>query len=405
MRSKQKKYDAAFKAKVAVEALKGESTVAELSSRYAVRANQISKWKREALKGYNAPTELVNIAIKILPQMFLPAKKKFCGELSKHNPKPVLDDQESFRYTIISLLGLTRAKLAGYEIYLDTESIYNGLFDSHNKLSLGDMGLMLWLDHRFEGKKSKDILNRLRTLLQNCNWHKINSWELAWLITGLTEHSFQSKGQGRDLTDSLVQYFLHNRSAPSGLFYYLGKGIRRRFPNFASQIYSIQALAKRARLASDKLAGERAIQITEKMYQLQRPNGGWPWIYDAQRGTVVEPFEIYSVHQDAMAPMAFHELKAATGVDADEIIQRGLNWLYGKNELGAYMIDNDDGLIYRSIRRISPFSKSALYTRALTSMVGMPLNKEPQKRTLEVNFTCRPYHLGWILEAWCERNL
>jgi transposase len=51
MRSMRKKYDAAFKAKVAVEAIKGESTVAELSSRYTVHANQISKWKREALKG------------------------------------------------------------------------------------------------------------------------------------------------------------------------------------------------------------------------------------------------------------------------------------------------------------------------------------------------------------------
>ena len=51
MRSMRKKYDAAFKAKVALEAIKGESTIAELSSRYEVHANQISKWKREALKG------------------------------------------------------------------------------------------------------------------------------------------------------------------------------------------------------------------------------------------------------------------------------------------------------------------------------------------------------------------
>ncbi|NIA11799.1 MAG: transposase [Nitrospiraceae bacterium] len=46
----RKKYDAAFKTKVAIEAIKGKSTVSELSSRYAVHANQISKWKSEALK-------------------------------------------------------------------------------------------------------------------------------------------------------------------------------------------------------------------------------------------------------------------------------------------------------------------------------------------------------------------
>jgi len=51
MRSMRKRYDAAFKAKVAVEAIKGEFTIAELSSRYRVHANQISRWKREALKG------------------------------------------------------------------------------------------------------------------------------------------------------------------------------------------------------------------------------------------------------------------------------------------------------------------------------------------------------------------
>jgi len=38
-----------FKAKVALEAIKGVSTVAELASRHKVHANQISQWKRQAL--------------------------------------------------------------------------------------------------------------------------------------------------------------------------------------------------------------------------------------------------------------------------------------------------------------------------------------------------------------------
>src|SRR5579859_5301966 len=38
-----------FKAKVALEAIKEQKTIAELSSIYAVHATQITKWKKKAL--------------------------------------------------------------------------------------------------------------------------------------------------------------------------------------------------------------------------------------------------------------------------------------------------------------------------------------------------------------------
>jgi putative transposase len=42
-----KNHEAAFKAKVALEALKGEKTMAELSSGYAVHPNQIRQWRQK----------------------------------------------------------------------------------------------------------------------------------------------------------------------------------------------------------------------------------------------------------------------------------------------------------------------------------------------------------------------
>ena len=43
---KRKKYGKEFKARVALEALKGEKTIAEISSEYEVHSNMVTKWKK-----------------------------------------------------------------------------------------------------------------------------------------------------------------------------------------------------------------------------------------------------------------------------------------------------------------------------------------------------------------------
>ncbi len=49
MSERRKKYTPAEKGKIALEAIKGELTLAQISAKYGVHASQINTWKKQAL--------------------------------------------------------------------------------------------------------------------------------------------------------------------------------------------------------------------------------------------------------------------------------------------------------------------------------------------------------------------
>ena len=51
MKKERRKFSAAFKAKVALEAIKEKETLQQLASKFEVHPNQITLWKKEFLEG------------------------------------------------------------------------------------------------------------------------------------------------------------------------------------------------------------------------------------------------------------------------------------------------------------------------------------------------------------------
>jgi hypothetical protein len=306
------------------------------------------------------------------------------------------------------LLGLTRGEQEGFKSGLDTCALESALLDRVESpdLRAGDIGLYLWSDARRSSGRSGRLLPLLERKLAAGGLDTLEGMEVAWIIIGLA-NTIAAGGDAaaEPLLKRALAQLLEGNAAQSGLFHHHGtEDLRRRFPNFATQIYGVLALAETARLELDGRALDAGRRAAEALLRLQLPDGGWPWIFDADRGRVVERYEVYSVHQDAMAPMGLLSLAEVSGERAyADAALRGLDWIHGNNELGADMVDTDARMIYRSIRRTKPWDRLVLVANTASSrFVGRPLRSGASKP--EINATCRPYHLGWILEGWCGRE-
>ena len=50
MKKQRKRYSADLKAKIALEAIKGQRTIQELASHYGIHPNQVTQWKKQLLE-------------------------------------------------------------------------------------------------------------------------------------------------------------------------------------------------------------------------------------------------------------------------------------------------------------------------------------------------------------------
>jgi hypothetical protein len=341
--------------------------------------------------------------------MFHPEQKLFCYRL-KRAPQGLIKDGNSFRYTVITLLGLHRAESAGLAHSFDTRIIFGDLISDTRKIdNAGDWGLLLWLSALYSPEELPLLTLRawLDTLLDRFqDVRECRTMELAWVLAALAHMRLADVtgvGDFSPLAFRTYGLLIKNQSA-EGIFghqapgkSYAGK-LRGRLGSFADQVYPVYALSKFAQAWGVDEAVGRARKCADSLCRLQGSMGQWWWHYDSASGRVVGKYPVFSVHQDGMAPMALFALSEVSGADYRAPVYRGLEWIYGANELGVALRDFSASTIWRCIgqNRLKRYSIEALCLAGMPHLPGR----------LEVLYECRPYHLGWLLYAFaaCEKD-
>ncbi len=268
---------------------------------------------------------------------------------------------------------------------------------------LGDTALVCWAAAESRGQDREHALGYLRQ--RAAGSRRPLTVEVAWTLAALSACCDDCRV--RTFAVATAERVLGAFKHEGGLFpHYLGSDsgpwYRRHVGSFADQIYPIQALARYHSATGDSRALRAATRCAEQMCDRQGKDGQWWWHYDVRTGGVIEGYPVYSVHQDAMAPMALMDLHEAGGPDHSEAIRRGVRWLDAPAEVRHSLIDEESAVIWRKVARTEP-RKAVRSVRALASRVHTGLRIGWLDRlcpATSVDYECRPYHLGWILYAW-----
>jgi hypothetical protein len=351
---------------------------------------------------------LNSLSVRALAAMFDDRRQLFCNRLVR-TEGGLRSEGLSHRYTLMTLMGLRRGEPFGLRSPFNTKVILNGLLKGTQWLdNIGDLGLLLWACALIAPERFEEIYHKLnvaaaidrdRLAIQGY------TMEMAWFLAGLAHGALA--GQRRipgleGLAERSYQLVCNNQGS-KGIFGHCAWGknsasaFRGRLGSFADQVYPIYALSKFGSAFAHDEALMRAQACAETMCSTQGPLGQWWWHYDSRVGCVSGKYPVYSVHQDAMAPMALFALSESCGGDYSTWIFKGLDWIYGQNELHFDLRDESAGIVWRCIY----LPKPAAYVEQAASLLGYgPLSMVPAR--LKVRFEDRPYHFGWVLYAFAN---
>ena len=107
---------------------------------------KINKHLTETQKCNNPfPQNIIELAVRGLENMYVPEKNLFCTR-AKRTEQGILKEGLSYRYTIISTLGLHQYETQGGKSPINIQVTLSFLIKRASEICyIGDLGLLLWL--------------------------------------------------------------------------------------------------------------------------------------------------------------------------------------------------------------------------------------------------------------------
>lgn len=355
---------------------------------------------------------------KTLAQMYDARIARFCAtsSLDGDGLASSWDNPLSVRYTINTLLGLARAELLDADTWQRLDPI-GAFLEAHDvgALNVGDRALLVRaLVEARNAQASRQAESLLGALSDEGALDNLRLQEACWLVAGLAAAAEAGVAGAAEACHAarrrlLTQYW--NRDSLMPL--HLPKGGRSRLVSFGGIVYFLWALSEYARVFNDEYVLTIFKELAGRIIALQGSKGEWAWHYDIRKASVVEWYEVYSVHQHSMS-MLFLIPALDQGVrGASEAVESSLRWLLGNNQLGVPMYHADPLLFFRSQRRRlavrTPGMQAGLpraleraytYSFSTTALLTGHVPAAPVASGIEVNHECRSYELGWLVYMW-----
>jgi hypothetical protein len=312
-------------------------------------------------------------------------------------------------YSLNVLLGLSKIRRYGKIHEFDIPATFAKCAAEilKHKTPKYSYGTALWASSELGLDLPPATSHAITAMLENrTTWRQFRAQDLGMILTGCVRRAdCEPSAIWTIMAHSLFSFLANRFSCPSGLFYDAPLGSRRNFSSFATQTYLTLACFAYGEWSGDELALNLAKNCTAKLIELQGPQGEWPWFFYTPSGRVVDFYEVYSVHQEGMAP-AFLACAERHGVPgAREALVRGFEWILGHNQLNRSMLWKKEGLICRSlIRKGELENKYNRAARAIGNAITGRSARLIDPSDLELRLECRSYELGWILYSFGQRS-